>query len=135
MGVTSMWDLDTSLAVYPPGEGFYIGEYEGEVVSSAIRIPWSDGNPSVYYGSCYYVEEKYRGKGFGTRLRDQVAFGHVGDNILCVDAVMGSVARKNADKFRYVSAGFKTMRYEIDAPESVGIQLAGGSKIVPVSEC
>ncbi len=69
MGIISKADLDVCLAVYPPGPGFYVGELDGEVVASAIRIPWGNG---VYYGSYYYVAGKCRGKGYGTRLRDQV---------------------------------------------------------------
>ncbi len=69
MGIISKADLDVCLEVYPPGPGFYVGELDGEVVASAIRIPWGNG---VYYGSYYYVAEKCRGKGYGTRLRDQV---------------------------------------------------------------
>ncbi len=36
---------------------------------------------------------------------------HVGDNILCVDAVLGSVAKNNRTKFGYSDA-FLTVRYE-----------------------
>ena len=45
------------------------GEKNGEVVASAIRIPWGNG---VYFGSYYYVAEAQRKNGYGTRLRDQV---------------------------------------------------------------
>ena len=109
MGTISRYDLDVALRSFPPGRGFYIGEYEGVVVASCVRLPW--GN-HVYYGSYYYVHEDYRCKGFGTRLRDQVAYDHVleANGRLCVDAVQGSVAQKNASKFGYVAA-FDTRRY------------------------
>ena len=120
-------DLDISLSVFPPGHGFYIGEKDGIVVASAIRIPWG---PKVFYGSYYYVHEKYRGAGYGTRLRDEVAREYVGDNILCVDAVEGAVATKNAAKFGYVY-GFKTVRFEGTAKSDYGKVYTDG-KIVKV---
>ena len=69
MGKISRADLDVCLEVYPPGPGFYVGEKDGEVIASAIRIPWGEG---VYYGSYYFVAENHRKGGYGTRLRDQV---------------------------------------------------------------
>jgi len=109
MGTLSPYDLDVTLRVFPRGRGFYIGEYEGKVVASCIRIPWGNG---VYYGSYYYVHEDYRCKGFGTRLRDQVAYGHVleANGKLCVDSIEGPVAEKNVSKFGY-EAAFVTRRY------------------------
>ena len=62
MGGISKHDLDVALAVFPQNEaGFYVGEYEGKVVASAIRIPWGK-DKDVFYGSYYYVEAEYRGK-------------------------------------------------------------------------
>jgi len=109
MGGTSLFDLDIALEVFPPDQGFYIGEYEGKVVASAIRIPWGK-DKDVFYGSYYYVDATYRGKGFGTRLRDEVAREYVGSSILCVDAVLGKVAANNRAKFGYKD-GFETARY------------------------
>ena len=63
--------------------GFYVGEYQGELVASAIRIPWTN---NVCYGGFFYVVEKHRQAGFGKRLRDDVATPYVGDKILCIDA-------------------------------------------------
>ena len=113
MGDISKYDLDITLSVFPPGRGFYIGEYDGRVVSSAIRIPWSD---TVFYGSYYYVHKDYRKRGFGTRVRDEVAFEYVGDNMLAVDAVL-DVVEVNKKKFRYVEA-FKTRRFKGVVPSS-----------------
>ena len=126
MGKISLYDLDTCLTVFPRGGGFYIGELEGEVVASAIRIPWSD---NVFYGSYYYVHERFRGKGYGTRLRDQVARDYVGEGILCVDAVMGKVSQTNEQKFGYKSA-FKTGRFHGAACTDVGYKFDGN--FVPV---
>jgi len=126
---TSRYDLHTALKVFPTtGRGFYIGEYEGAVVASCIRIPW--GN-DAYYGSYYYVREEYRGRGFGTRMRDQVAYGHVleANGVLCIDAVEGTVTDKNEAKFSYVKA-FVTMRYGIEAKD-FGLKYNG--EIVQVS--
>jgi len=59
------FDLEITLSVHPPcAPGFYIGELNGEVVASAIRIPWGE---NIFYGSYYYVDPKCRGLGFGTR--------------------------------------------------------------------
>lgn len=121
MGKISHYDLDTCLSIYPRGNGFYIGEFNGEVVSSAIRIPWAD---HVFYGSYYYVDPKYRGKGFGTRLRDEVARAYVGDSILCVDAVAGKVAKTNEQKFGY-STAFTTSRFHGIAKRDVGVVYEG----------
>ncbi len=77
-------DLEVALSAFPRDTpGFYVGEYQGEVVASAIRIPVAEG---IYYGSYYYVVEKHRRFGFGGRLRDEVAASHVGSNILAIDA-------------------------------------------------
>ena len=76
-------DLQVALKSTLYDGGFYIGEYKGEVVASAIRVKVAEG---IYYGSYYYVEPKYRRKGFGGRLRDDVARLHVGDSILAIDA-------------------------------------------------
>ncbi|ELT91311.1 hypothetical protein CAPTEDRAFT_200744 [Capitella teleta] len=77
-------DLDVAINSYSAdSDGFYIGEYRGEVVASVIRIPLAE---DVFYGSCFYVVEKFRGSGFGRRIRDDVAAGFVGSKTLCVDA-------------------------------------------------
>lgn len=77
-------DLEVAVRAYPPDTtGFYVGELDGEMVASAIRIPMCEG---IYYGSCYYTDERHRGKGFGRRIRDDVAAANVGKNILCIDA-------------------------------------------------
>ena len=82
--VPTSCDLQVALASYPPGSrGFYVGELHGQLVASVIRIPVADG---IYYGSYYYVIEKHRKKGFGKRLRDEVAAEHVGNKVLCIDA-------------------------------------------------
>lgn len=115
MGIICRHDLDTALQVFPASmRGFYIGEFEGRVVASAVRLPWGD---DVCYGSYYYVDKPYRAKGFGTRLRDEVAFEHVGARKLCVDAVLGRVADTNRAKFGYKDA-FKTGRFVVKAQPS-----------------
>jgi GNAT superfamily N-acetyltransferase len=128
MGAISAYELDVALASFPAGRGFYIGEYQGVVVSSCVRIPW--GN-NAYYGSYYYVHKDYRGKGFGVRLRDEVAYDHVKEagGKLAIDAVMGTVAKKNAAKFHYVEA-WVTARYCCEAKD---FGVAYNGKIVPVS--
>jgi len=115
MGVTSRYDLNTALQVFPASmRGFYIGEFEGRVVASIVGLPWAD---DVCYGSYYYVDKPYRTKGFGTRLRDEVAFEHVAGRKLCVDAVLGKVADTNRAKFGYKDA-FKTGRFIAKAQQS-----------------
>ncbi|KAK2160125.1 hypothetical protein NP493_1667g00001 [Ridgeia piscesae] len=133
MGSTSRYDLATTFASFPPGRGFYIGELDGEVIASAIRIPWSE---RVYYGSLYYVAESHRGRGFGTRLRDQVAREHVGENMLAVDAVLGKVADINRTKFGYVAASFLTRRMQAVVRDDVTADTAvyKDGDIVPAAE-
>ena len=127
MGKISPYDLNVCLDVFPPGNGFYIGEKDGVVVASAIRIPWSE---NVFYGSLYYVDPSYRRLGYGTRLRDEVAREYVGENILCVDAVAGKVAADNQAKFGYTE-GFTTTRYEGVVKADNGAEYKDG-KIVKV---
>ena len=77
-------DLAVALSAYPPDTtGFYVGELDGELVASVIRIPMCEG---IYYGSYYYVDDRFRGKGFGRRIRDDIADVNVGKNIVCIDA-------------------------------------------------
>ena len=138
MGKISVYDLDVCLQSFPPElRGFYIGEYQGEVVSSAVRLPWSGLGSDVgdvFYGSYYYVAEAYRGKGYGTRLRDQVAVDHWrrGKNVLCVDAVKGKVTANNEQKFDYVYR-WETGRYAGEAQEKVEGLAECPYSIVPVS--
>jgi len=123
IGTVSRYDIDIALSVFPSNsQGFYIGEYEGEVVASAIRIPWGD----AWYGSMYFVNDKYRGKGFGTRLRDQVAREYVGKNTCCIDAVLGSVTEKNLSRFGYI-IGHKTGYFQTKAQANI-VQYSGEIK-------
>ena len=57
MGHISVHDLGIALSVFPPTEGFYIGELDGVVIASAIRVPWAE---NVMYGSLYFVHADYR---------------------------------------------------------------------------
>lgn len=109
MGVISKYDLSIALSSFPASwKGFYIGEFQGRVVASAVCIPWRS---DLCYASYYYVENSHRGRGFGTRLRDQVAWEHLGSRMLCLDSVIGQTSRKNEEKFGYRPA-FKTGMYE-----------------------
>jgi GNAT superfamily N-acetyltransferase len=129
MGTVSQFDLNVALSVFPASmRGFYIGEFEGKVVASAVRLPWGD---DICYGSYYYVDKPYRSRGFGTRLRDEVAREHVGTKTLCVDAVMGKVAENNQHKFGYREA-FKTGRFQCTAKSSYASS-EKPVKILPVS--
>ena len=42
-----------------------VGELNGVVVGSCVRIPWAD---NFMYGSLFYVDEKHRGSGFGKKF-------------------------------------------------------------------
>ncbi len=98
-------------------------------MSSCVRIHWG----KIVYGSYYYVSEAHRGAGYGTRLRDVVARGHVADKILVVDSVQGSVAKKNIDKFGYKYSGFNTARFKGVAKQSVdGVLKYTGGEVVQV---
>ena len=54
----------------------------------------------------------------------QVAREHVGESILCVDAVEGRVTENNKNKFGYVQA-FVTGRFEGVAKEDYGVDYPG----------
>ena len=52
-------DLSVALSVIPEDrDGFYVGEIDGEIVASLIRIPMTDDG--IYYGSYFYVHDKCR---------------------------------------------------------------------------
>lgn len=106
-------DLALCLSVFPESRGSYIGEYEGKVVASCIRLPWGGG---AYYGSMYFVHEEYRRQGFGTRMRNDVAYGHVtaAGGTVCIDAIFdGNVAENNRKKYGHKDV-WTTTRYEWD---------------------
>lgn len=86
--------------------GFYVGDYQGELVASAIRIPWTD---TVFYGSYFYVLEKHRRAGFGRRLRDDVATPYVGDKVLCIDAHDDLL---EMNKRKGYTEGFRVRRFQ-----------------------
>ena len=120
-----------ALSVFPPeDEGFYIGEYNGKPVGSVIRIPW--GN--IFFGSYYYVDEKYRGKGFGTRIRDEVARKYVGEKPCCIDAVLGTVTQRNLTKFGYI-LGPKTGHFHGIAKRKVVQSSITIKKVSKSSKC
>ncbi|CAD5125923.1 DgyrCDS14102 [Dimorphilus gyrociliatus] len=83
-----------------------MGEIDGVTVASAFRTAVGTG---IFFGSYYYVKKEYRKRGFGTRLRDQVARDHVGNNILVVDATDDSKTANEA-KFGYIKAPFQIVR-------------------------
>lgn len=83
-----------------------MGEIDGVAVASAFRAAVAKG---IFFGSYYYVKKEYRKRGFGTRLRDQVAREHVGNNILVVDATDDSKTA-NETKFGYIKAPFEIVR-------------------------
>ena len=64
----------------------------------------------------------------------QVARGHVGENILAVDAVLGKVADVNRSKFGYVAASFLTRRMQAVVRDDVTADSAvyKDGDIVPV---
>lgn len=65
MGVTSPYDLAIAYTTCPDRSGFVVGELNGVVVGSFVRVPWGD---EILYGSLFYVEEKLRGSRFGKKL-------------------------------------------------------------------
>mgnify|MGYP001544937748 CR=1 FL=1 len=120
-------DLDIMLACYPDDQpGFYMGDYKGEVVASAMRIPVCDG---VFYGSYYYVDDKHRGKGFGKRIRDDISMKHVGDNYLVVDA---HAELEEMNQRRGFTSGFKVVLYRGRAPKGVPLDVPDGGRMAKV---
>ena len=65
MGAISPYDLAIAYTTCPDRSGFVVGELNGVVVGSAVRVPWGD---NILYGSLFYVEEKLRGSRFGKKL-------------------------------------------------------------------
>ena len=110
-------------SIFSGRPGCYIGEYQGKVVASCVRLDW--GN-KTYYGSMYYVAEEFRGLGFGTRLRDEVAYGHVREagGIVYVDAVMGKVVENNKNKYGY-KENWITTRYRGEVETTVDTSAHG----------
>jgi GNAT superfamily N-acetyltransferase len=129
--IGSKYDLDVALSAFPASSrGFYIGEFQGEIVACAVRLPWGD---DVCYGSYYYVDKPHRGRGYGTRLRDEVAREHVGNRKLCIDAVIGKVSDDNEKKFGY-RPSFKSARFRGVAKPSCEQSITVAS-VLPVSLC
>ena len=101
------FDLELIMDVYPRIPGFYIGEIDGEVVASCV---WVRCAHNIFYGCKYYVDPRFRGKGLGHRIKDDVAMGHIGSNIQLADAFMETAG------WRLPSLGFTptspTKRFE-----------------------
>jgi len=87
----------------------------------------------VLYGSYYYVDKKYQGRGFAYRIRDEVSFSYIGSRTLCVDSVDGPAAESNRRKFGCVD-GFHTERQCCTAEEHYDISDPDGVTIVAVSD-
>ena len=66
-GITAIspYDQATAYTTCPDRTGFMVGELNGVVISSFLRVPWGD---NLLFGSLLYVEEKHRGSRFGKKL-------------------------------------------------------------------
>ena len=85
MGATSPYDLAVAYTTCPDRSGFVVGELNGVVVGSAVRVPWGD---NILYGSLFYVEEKLRGSRFGKKLGlINVEYMANTKKVACVDTV------------------------------------------------
>ena len=65
MSAISPYDQAIAYTTCPDRTGFIVGELNGVVIASALRVPWGD---NLIYGSLFYVEEKHRGSRFGKKL-------------------------------------------------------------------
>jgi len=65
--------------------GCYVGELDGEVVSSTIELTVGDG---LSYGSLVYVDERHRNSGLGRRIMDVArdVTENTSPNIVGIDA-------------------------------------------------
>ncbi len=69
-------DFDVVFDSMEDKRGFIVGEYEGQPVGFAMVYKWSN---DIYYGSGYIVDEKFRNRGFGSRMFEACIM-----KILCV---------------------------------------------------
>ena len=130
MGATSIYDLNVTMSIWPRIPGFYVGEIDGEVVASVIRVRCAD---NIFYGSMYYVDSKYRGQSLGYRLRYQVAGEHIGENILTVDAVLDTIGWRLPDLgYTYV---YKTKRFDKVVDGNLATEPNFSGTIVKVRHC
>ena len=65
MSAISPYDQAIAYTTCPDRNGFIVGELNGVVIASALRVPWGD---NLIYGGSFYVEEKHRGSRFGKKL-------------------------------------------------------------------
>jgi len=76
-------DLEIALEEYSDSIVAVVGELDGKVVASAVRTPVAE---KIFYGSLFYVDAALRMKGYGRRVRDDVADFYLEDSVLCIDA-------------------------------------------------
>ena len=107
--------LGTVLGLHAPGShGFYVGEFDGRIVASQMVYPWSD---DVSYASFWYVKPEFRKRGFGARIKDDVAMAHAlaSGRVICLDVVSEKLAADHRVRRGYVDAPFRTTRICIKA--------------------
>jgi len=90
LGFRPRHDLPILLDLHPPGSlGLYVGEFDGQLVATVIHVRWGE---NVFYATYFYVEKKFRGMRFGSRLLNVVAREYAGNGIVVLDAVKGRAA-------------------------------------------
>ena len=88
MGTHCNADLDIAYELFGDEPGaFYIGELNGEVVSSCVCVPASD---DVSYGSLLYVTKAHRKKNLGKVITEE-RLRNLNGRTLVVDAAAGTV--------------------------------------------
>ena len=97
-GTTSR-ELEIILSILQSNSpGFYIGEYNGEAIASAISVSWGD---DIYLEDYYFTKKEFRGCGFSLRLREQIQKLYNDKAITVIDSVQGKVAADNSKMFGY----------------------------------
>ena len=102
-------ELETVLNIHSPEEcsHFYIGEYAGEAVATAVSISWGD---NIFLDDYYFTKEKYRGRGFSLRLREYIREHYEDGALVLIDSVQ-EVTQANREIFGYIKIS-ETAHYQ-----------------------
>lgn len=100
-------DAEAFLATDP--DGFFVGELDGEVISSLAGVAYDD---SYGFLGLYIVKPEQRGKGYGLRLWQEVT-AYLADRNVGLDGVLAQQANYERSGF---TLAYRNVRYEGHRP-------------------
>lgn len=90
--------------------GFFVGELDGEVISSLAGVAYDD---TYGFLGLYIVKPEHRGKGYGLRLWQEVT-AYLGGRNVGLDGVLAQQANYERSGF---TLAYRNVRYEGHRPE------------------